>query len=726
MKTRSIIYAAAVLVCLLLTNACREPGGDNGTDVPGTITDPVLINLLDPDPIPLPGTTSFDKIDDAFTKGSIDETEAMRLRIIAGFDPGKLSAAYTADAVAERSSLQAADRWLGKNWDSLSADLQEELRPYYVLPDDADSYLGAAAARKARITPLNTPTGWPYISVSIAAQPEATPALAARGARIHYESSSDTAARQQAQWLAEAFEDAYPRFVALLNRNVDQDVYVYVHPRITDKGVADMRVINGAMRGRIYVRKGMNEQLSKAVLAHELFHVFQDYVGLDYSPDDEQWLMEATAAWAEHYIYPDYNTEHEYLPQFFSNLDQSMISGGSTGYTTYPWFLFVTQMLHYEGYVSDMLHDAVSQTATSAVTEKPYFEAYFGQYALWNWNQDPARNYRDNPSFPGDPRGGESYDSVLYEQNRQYTGNIFVGPLAMLYNAMVISDSVDKIKFEFDAPSTAGKRRQALVLINGAWTIEDWTGITERTFCRNRDEDRVDAVVLIASNAGTTDDYNENFRVDTRGRCLPSWHGTTQVTSYYHFQESGTELTISGDFTVHTVDSNYTFVTRDELVQDEDGNLRVQRQFASYHGTKNEEINYSRSCGWLWELEREDSWGSVSIDHTGDDSQPVRWEMTLNDLGIPVALELNVTAGSTEDWITRHVHKAHTIAHCVITHYIEYNTDDEWHYSSNYSLKGIDVPTDNMTALRIEGVALIPGEDCTSCGKTVYYSYSYD
>jgi len=407
------------VLCFCLVTGCDNPcDNDNATDDNDTTVAEELSELLDPEPIPLPGTSSFNRIDDAARAGSINETEAMRLRIIAGFDPEKLPAAYASSVQAARSSLQSADRWIENNWDSLSSSLQAELKPYYVLPNEAESYLNQSSF-KGLITALDTPTGWPYLTVTVAAQPDATPPVSERIARVHYQSESDTAARQQAQWIAAAFQEAYPRFVSLLNVNPDQDIYLYVHPRITDKGLAKMKVINGARRGRIYIQKGLTERQSKATLAHELFHIFQDYLSLDYSPDDEQWLMEATAAWSENYIYPDYNTEHEYLPVFFNNLDQSLISDGSVGYTSYPWFLFLTQMLHYDGVVSEVLHEAASHTVTSVIADKPYFDGYFAQYALWNWNRDPVLNYRDNPSFPGTPLGGESYQAALYEPNRQ-------------------------------------------------------------------------------------------------------------------------------------------------------------------------------------------------------------------------------------------------------------------------------------------------------------------
>jgi len=295
-----------------------------------------------------------------------------------------------------------------------------------------------------------------------------------------------------------------------------------------------------------------------------------------------------------------------------------------------------------------------------------------------------------------------------------------------MYSGMVIGDSVDKIKYEFDAAGDSKHRRQALIFINGTWSIEDWTGLTERTFCRNRDEEHVDAIVLIASNADAASDFEETFRIDTRSRCAPTWHGTTQIRRYYHFMESGTELTLSGDFTVHTIDSTYDFSTTDELVQDEDGDLRVARQFASYSGTRIEEINHERDCGYLKEFERDDIWGSVNNDYTGQDNPPRRWEIKRNDLGIPIELVLHTQTGSSHDWITDQEHQVTTIAHCVVKHYIEYATDDNVHYNNVYYGDALTIPADNMTAVRIEGELVMPGENCSPCGAIVHYSYAYD
>lgn len=698
------------------------------------IKDPELLGLLQPVPLPERLPSRFDLIDNAFEKGDLTEAAAMRLRLIGGYEPGNLPDAYRAESETGRSNFQHAVKWLSKNWETLGATDRETLLPYYVVPDDPRSYTNLSVSRciKAFPRPRNglrrcDPTQpWAHIIATFPGNPDAIPAIPERSARIHYR-QNNTESLQQAEWIQEAFIQAYANFSDLLDMELDEDVYIYLQP-ISDYGVQQVQLVDGANRSVIGIRCGLDEAYTKATTAHELFHAFQEMFGMEYVATDEIWLAETTAVWSENFVYPDGNTEHQYLNGFFEDLDRKVInSGGNREYHTYPWYLFLTQWLGYNEPIRDVWEAQRTKVPHKAVMEHDYWDAAFHEFARWNWNQAPALKYEDNPDFPGDPTGGNGYRNFFILPEEEESVPVVMEGLSMFYYAMVVDDWVERLEIRFEGEGDLTKRRQALIRVDGTWHYEDWTHTRSRVFCRDWDHEKVESIILIYSNSTWDEVISENFEIDTTGFCEAQWRGFTKVTGIFQFSEAGTELTLSGDYTVHTVTSRWELVMNDNLLQDEEGKFKVESLFAAYDYQRTEEVTYHRECSLLWEKEREDRGGSVHLDYTDEEWQPTRFKIIFNEADEPVELDVNAGVGAEDDWITRRVNKESFDRSCIFSWKTTHGTSRRLHYDDRAGYtRDVRTPIDEIPVDRFSGTITIPSEAvCDQCWTRIEYDYSY-
>lgn len=543
--------------------------------------------------------TSFDKIDAALAEKKLTETQAYALKIIANYNSDSLPSAFAGEA--SRDGFQGAKMWLQENWESLDQKTKEALEPYYVLPDDPKSFFNAKddAVRKAveliSVIPsveAASPT-WETMTTTISSVPE-------RKAKIFFKGTSIKA---QAEWIGEAFNESFLSFDSLLDVSPDKTIYIYIIP-MSSYGSAIKQNADGANRCIIEIKQGLDKTFTKSTLVHELFHCFQFELPLDYNPNDERWLMEATATWSEEYIYPEANSEHEYLKRFFTYLDKNMMYyGNNREYATYAWILFLTQSKGDESIVKTILVDAKTKGAKDAVIKLDNFNELFREYSVWNWNEAYAKNYEDIPNFPGSPYIVNSPAMILNvaKEKKITKETISMEKLGMKYYAFVNRADAKKIKFTFEKIGDSSHNVIALVKTAEGWRREDWSNLKEKVFCANREYEKIRLIILVFSNADATADYKLNMDVDTTSECTPSWHGTTTI-SWKSNDEFA--LGIAGSGVFRTLSTEGLIITQDELLYDEEnGGMDVIKQTASYSFKSAQKTTYSADgdCGKILE-----------------------------------------------------------------------------------------------------------------------------
>ncbi len=123
-----------------------------------------------------------------------------------------------------------------------------------------------------------------------------------------------------------------------------------------------------------------------STLAHEYFHVIQNTYSRVDSCQGVFKIDEATATYIKHYVYPNYNHEHEW----YEFIEQPLVSFLDTSYAAWTFFLFLEQMQgeerlvkFYEMMSSQKVFDALNSVLNGG------FKKQWLENAVYEWNQDP-------------------------------------------------------------------------------------------------------------------------------------------------------------------------------------------------------------------------------------------------------------------------------------------------------------------------------------------------
>jgi hypothetical protein len=609
---RVIIFAIFVLV-LLQGCGKQSPGSEDKQvisekDIQGFDPD-IQEQLKRGQDVTVIEKTSFDNIQAALKDDKITKEQSVMLTLVANYDPGNLPEEYKGAEPTEgrSSSVQEAVYWLHENWGTLNAKSKELLLPFYVLPSDPKSFFNPnnIEKRNAMMQKLEVIPSVVAVDDELKVVDDVLTVTPRRQVSIFFIGNSSN--RERVPWIDEAVRAAWPKFESLLGKRPTEIVYIYIQDTGSNYGVAYMWNDNGTRRCVIEVSNSKDKITTQSTAAHELFHCFQFYIPLKYDVEPRKWMMEATATWSEHYVFPEYNSEFEYLPRFFSTLEQDMITyGDNMEYSRYMWYLFVTQYAGSESIVKANLFSVKDTDGRKVVGSIDNFGLVFEEFALWNWNLDPELRYADSPSFPSPLvknkaayPNGDSYEQRIYNSKKESQEFMTLSNLAINYRLAVFTDNIDKVVYKFNDVGDSEHRRQVLVKIGDVWHWEDWTDIKERKFCRTRPEEKVKAILLIGSDAkwDGMEGYVMGYKVDTTGKCNPEWHGTTSFSWSFSHTENFPENFLSGP-AVQKYMQDSRMTVYDTLVEDEENNeFLVTDQFITYYYRETQDTHYTQSCG---------------------------------------------------------------------------------------------------------------------------------
>ncbi len=490
------------------------------------------------------------KINKDFQQGDLTEEEAVKLRLTALTEPEELPAKYKGEAPQGHSSLTRDTKWILNNWDNFN-ESQKSYFEKYVLPGDDERSIFYP---EEKIGSLFIPTAEASDKLLYSRKTESPGKT-----KIYYsiknswsETEKDNM-RDKASVIENALDDAWPKFANLLEVEPSERVYIYLVDNIKDYGQAYMYNYEGAKRCIIKLKQDESDDTLKPALAHELFHCFQFSLDSKYedSKNDINWLAEATAVWSENYVYPTYNSEHEYLTDGFFPLldDEFMYADDHREYGHYTWFFFVTD--HYadadKAYVKQVLEaGAVGSIRQSLQTGLADYEEAYRQFSYYNWNTRPFLNYEDDPAFPEIfPMGGPlTYENWFEEDTQEYPVTLKPGSMQYYGFAFDTSDAGAhfakvKIKEHADNVSVTAMFRQDLNP-----HTENWSQPEEREFCVTDND--TELLILAIANSDQSEDANLVFDVEMVSECPSVPHG------YVHVEEKTENLMGGSSIVMHS------------------------------------------------------------------------------------------------------------------------------------------------------------------------------
>jgi hypothetical protein len=328
---------------------------------------------------------------------------------------------------------------------------------------------------------------------------------------------------------------------------------------------------------------------ARDVFTHEFMHMIQFAYSRAASCDDYTWLDEAMANWAVDHVYKDDQFEQDYAPCYYDReFDVPIESSGTrylpcNGYSDYVLFLFLDRK-YSPATIKSVLDQTRTQDSRFAVDKAVGggLKKVWPEFALAGINgwQDQLQDdfYRGDrleagaiQAFAKDPDhhvitrvqlGGAPQKTIPLGYTYFYSsGDSRIDPMSARYVYLEFPDeSVRSIVYQ-NKPGALGPAAphlhvDAIAKVGGVWRApEDWTAKPFPSFCRDRQDERVEALLVVYSNSDPARPADDTaIRLDGFGGgydFLPEvqvsnagcwkWEGTSSITS----EATGTPATIA-------------------------------------------------------------------------------------------------------------------------------------------------------------------------------------
>ncbi len=489
------------------------------------------------------GETSHDLIDAAVENGLISAETGLVYRVYADFGDPRLPAQFRGDdsaAPADSDALKEA----GAAYNSLSAAARATLDPFFLPPADPGSWWdlreGEAPLLAAGVDASAVPAKWGFRDAPTA------------NVRVFFEAKFPGDAARAEAIASEVETVIWPKLVALFGRSPLPDAGTLDPFKSGGDGRVDIYLLGAVNRAETpsynhackktpaYVRAPRD--VSFAIVAHELFHAFQWAFDVEvgcFYPGDYAWWAEATATWAQHYVYPEGNSEQALLGWVLNNPTQPLdLKNDGHEYGAYLFAFYLAQKLG-NAIIANTWTAAEEVGSLQAIDkaindagEPGGFNKYFKEWVADNLNRFHDNFLGDYFAWDGIDRGVEVKRSVLPvigdgsgardwktlgrsagipRLSATYTNWYINDPSAQLvefFNGWtyrvdrVLDQQTGVVTFNTTAlPDPTGLGVQVALKIGGVWQVRDWTAVASATFCRSKPGENVEEFILIHSNA---------------------------------------------------------------------------------------------------------------------------------------------------------------------------------------------------------------------------------
>lgn len=486
--------------------------------------------------------TTSQLIDQAEAAGTIDSETALVYRVYALFGDARLPTQYQGRSDRSEDSLYLAE--VRHRFSSLSPTTQAIVEPFLTPPAYPASWINAAsrgigasaspplcAIFSDRWTGVNTTNGMARVWYRV----ESDDALRANGvaaeidARIWPALSGMMPTHLPLSDFAESCNGGSGRL----------DIYLVDAPKslaVPYRGCAAVPVF-------ILLKRTAPFSLA----AHEIFHAFEfsfPLAGCIFDRAKYRWWAEASAEWAQDFVYPADQTEHGKAPAFLGVPERSLDDPDDQhAYGAYLFPFFVRQKAGGTAVIRQAWENCATQPALEAIDQAlpGGFAAVWPEFVVSNWNRDPITDYAswDALREAAARAGGGIFDVRLSGMDAVDTIDVDLPRLSATYKHYKFSDDLVRTvafwngatseltlqdEYQTDAVSQdrkKGARVQALVKIrNQSWKLEDWTNRQFVTYCRDMVNERIEELVIIISNSEFSD---RNRRLQPAGLAPLVW-----------------------------------------------------------------------------------------------------------------------------------------------------------------------------------------------------------
>jgi hypothetical protein len=486
--------------------------------------------------------TSRSLIEAAVEAGDLTPEQGLVDRVFAAFGDRRLPAAYRGDdnEVADDSVMREA----GRLWPTLSDTARTTLAPFFVPPAARSSWAnlpGAGATATPAGTQDTAPTD-PCDSDQLKGDQWKNVRTADGKVRIWWFDDPKTPWNQQAAlFMSRQIPPMWKAFKDLMGREPPSDanarcfhgpdgaldIYLtrWVEKAIALTQASDLgpnhQLICDGTSSYIVIRT-LGGPPSKYIVAHELFHAFQNaFPYFQGNCRNFNWFDEGSATWAVHYLYPDswfaenWDTLMFYTDDYCHSLD-------CHGYESWAFDLYLEKTLGpkvianiYRAFGGALSLPAIDRTIGG-------FKKRWPEFTKHAWNQEPIPSFRQwDKGWDAHPIvswswvgplccGGPVYEELPTIQLAigglmQRTLNLpatKTGYLERTYRKLaVVDDNVRYLKFNNTLSGLPHAAVGAIVTFaDGHTAYQNWTGRPYVEFCRDKPAEDVTNLVVMYSN----------------------------------------------------------------------------------------------------------------------------------------------------------------------------------------------------------------------------------
>jgi hypothetical protein len=320
------------------------------------------------------------------------------------------------------------------------------------------------------------------------------------------------------------------------------------------------------------------------ILAHEMFHAFQDAFATKYRCGTYNWIAEGSADWAAHVVYPD--NHREYGDARFGSIisgthfappELNPIKGGA--YMTWPLWLFLAQGAG-NGVIGSIWAHAGGADAVHAVDEAVPggWRKQWREFTRAAYNADPWKPFQQWDGWPEQPDVKKQAVGLAGAQKKQIDVHVESNPnsfdeydslpwLQRAYTELDLGDDVQSIDLTNPRPGNPDWGYQAyLHFADGHWQYRDLSATKDLNLCRQDESENVDKIVLMMSNSAVEpngSDFSQPLpKLIARTDCN-HYYKVTAFTGSLAYQAHYPLNRYSGDTCSVTGSEHYTVSSRD-------------------------------------------------------------------------------------------------------------------------------------------------------------------
>jgi hypothetical protein len=530
---------------------------------------------------PRPKPTSFSLINQAEASGALNKETALLYRVYSLFGDARLPAQYRGD---DRKVFDS--RYMGvvrQRFSTLSPTTQAAVQPFLIPPAYKGSWTNTKAG--SDVTALGAPPspcqglGGNWVFVDAATVP----------VRMWYRLDVAGDGEIARSLGVEIDRTIWPKLIGLmapsggttgvpLSDDKEQcnggdgrlDVYV-----VDEIAVAGLTMeYKGCSNTPAFIE--LNRSYGRGVAAHEIFHAIQYSYAVN-PCEQYDWWSEASATWAEDFVYPHDQSEQDHAAAYLDAPEIRLdFTDSGHEYGAYLLPFYVHRTTGSADFVRVAWELCTRQPPLEAVDKAiGGFDKQWREFAKYNWNQKPWDDYKQWDALTSSASTSglklrTSTGTAVYDIEYE------LPPLSASYHHIVFSDDDSSVVFwngvthklkqqsteccgvgyvaePLSGDETKGAHVWAMIRKGDAWSRESWTERPFVKFCRDLLSERIDELVLVISNS----EYKNPDRklkppglapvVYTSNIGCAKWEGTSTFT--HRRVDLDSTLTISAKMT---------------------------------------------------------------------------------------------------------------------------------------------------------------------------------